>query len=67
VQRAGDLIYVPSEWHHHILNLWPSIAVNHEFMTPAQDGAGAESGQRPEFVVLDDEAPPPKTLIPIST
>ena len=30
-QRPGDLIYVPQQYQHYIINLWPSAAMNHEF------------------------------------
>jgi len=30
-QQPGDMIYVPADYGHLILNLWPSAAINHEF------------------------------------
>jgi len=30
-QQEGDFLYVPNSDHHLVINLWPSIAVNHEF------------------------------------
>eukprot|EP00656_Telonema_subtile_P016224 TRINITY_DN18558_c0_g1_i1.p1 TRINITY_DN18558_c0_g1~~TRINITY_DN18558_c0_g1_i1.p1 ORF type:complete len:366 (-),score=70.92 TRINITY_DN18558_c0_g1_i1:104-1201(-) len=36
VQRAGDLVYIPESFDHVVLNIWPSVGVVHEFLTPDQ-------------------------------
>jgi len=36
-QHPGDLIYIPKSWQHLVINLWPSIAINHEFLPRTVD------------------------------
>ena len=38
-QRPGDLIYVPRNHAHMVINLWPSAAINHELATLTGVGA----------------------------
>lgn len=52
VQRAGDLFYVPSNYIHAVLNLWPSVGINQEFAilygAEELDRSYHESQQSPE-------------------
>ena len=52
VQREGDMIFLPRQYGHLVMNLWPSVAVNshldndHEIATHLKQAAGRDGGER---------------------
>ena len=38
IQETGDVIFVPSGWHHQVLNLEDTISINHNWFNGANVG-----------------------------
>lgn len=38
IQGSGDLVFVPSNWHHQVHNLEPTISINHNWFNGSNVG-----------------------------